>query len=259
MAEVIDDAVTIDELARRTGMTVRNIRAYQSRGLLPPPQVRGRTGYYATEHLTRIQLIRELQAEGFNLESIRRLIDAGGGASNEEVLRFTQELRAPFEDEEPEIVNAEELARKVGGGPPDPELLRRTVKLGLLRPLGDDRFEILSPRLIRAAEELTALGITPQRALSIASRIRRHAEGVARAFVELFLQEVWEPFEEAGRPPERWAEVRSALERLRPLAAESLLGIFQLAMSDAVDSAFGREIVRMSSDHDKRSRRRRRR
>src|SRR2546423_8837463 len=84
--------LTIDELARRTGMTARNIRAHQSRGLLPPPAVRGRTGYYGAEHLARLQLIHELQAEGFNLEAIRRLIEAGNGSSAD-VLRFTRALR----------------------------------------------------------------------------------------------------------------------------------------------------------------------
>src|SRR5919107_3143835 len=67
--------LTIDELAQRTGMTVRNIRAHQSRGLLPPPAVRGRTGYYGEEHVDRIELIREMQGQGFNLEAIRRLVD----------------------------------------------------------------------------------------------------------------------------------------------------------------------------------------
>jgi DNA-binding transcriptional MerR regulator len=62
-----DDELTIDELARRIGMTVRNIRAHQSRGLLPPPEVRGRTGYYGADHVARLELIQELQAEGFNL------------------------------------------------------------------------------------------------------------------------------------------------------------------------------------------------
>jgi hypothetical protein len=58
---------------------------------------------------------------------------------------------------------------------------------------------------------------------------------------------VWKPFEAAGRPPEQWPEVAEALERMRPLAAESLLAVFQLAMSDAVDRAFGRELERMRS------------
>ena len=59
--------LTIDQLAQRTRLTVRNIRAYQSRGLVPPPELRGRTGYYGEEHIARIKLIRELQSEGFNL------------------------------------------------------------------------------------------------------------------------------------------------------------------------------------------------
>src|SRR6476619_6299839 len=121
-------SMTIDELARRTGMTVRNIRAHQSRGLLPHPEVRGRTGYYGEDHLARIELIRELQADGFNLGSIRRLVDSAGGSSAE-VLDFSRTLRAPFEDEQPEIIGAEEMAERFGG-PPDERLLARAEKLG---------------------------------------------------------------------------------------------------------------------------------
>src|SRR3954449_45727 len=81
--------LTIDELARQTGMTVRNLRAHQSRGLLPAPEVRGRTGFYGPEHLARVELIRELQTEGFNLEAIRRLLENSGGRSDE-IPRFTR-------------------------------------------------------------------------------------------------------------------------------------------------------------------------
>ena len=237
--------LTIDELARRTGMTARNIRAHQSRGLLPPPEVRGRTGYYGAEHMARLELIRELQAEGFNLEAIRRLIEAGNGSSAD-VLRFTRAIREPFEDEEPEIATIDQLARAFGpeGGP---ELLERAVKLGLLRSLDDsgERFEQRSPRLARAARELRELGISSQRALDVAAELRRHGDDVAKLFVKLFLDEVWKPFEAAGRPPERWEQIAEALERMRPLAAESLLAVFQLAMSEAVEKAFGRELERM--------------
>ena len=239
--------LTIDELARRTGMTARNIRAHQSRGLLPPPEVRGRTGYYGAEHLARLELIRELQAEGFNLEAIRRLIEAGNGSSAD-VLRFTRAVREPFEDEEPEIVTIDELAQMFGpeGGP---DLLDRAVKLGLLRPLDEEgrSFEQRSPRLAAAARELRRLGVSPQRALDVAARLRRHGDEVAKLFVKLFVDEVWKPFEAAGRPPEQWPEVAERLERMRPLAAESLLAVFGLAMSDAVDRAFGRELERMRS------------
>ncbi len=108
-----EGSMTIDELARRTGMTVRNIRAHQSRGLVPPPEVRGRTGYYGSQHLERIELIKELQADGFNLEAIRRLLEGAGGSSRE-VLDFSRTLRAPFEDEEPEVVDADEMTERWG-------------------------------------------------------------------------------------------------------------------------------------------------
>src|SRR5919197_396691 len=107
-------SMTIDELARRTGMTVRNIRAHQSRGLVPPPDVRGRTGYYGDDHVARIELIKELQADGFNLEAIRRLLEGAGG-SGSEVLSFSRALRAPFEDEQPEILDMREMAERWGG------------------------------------------------------------------------------------------------------------------------------------------------
>ena len=235
-------SMTIDELARRTGMTVRNIRAHQSRGLVPPPRVRGRTGYYGDEHLMRIALIKELQADGFNLESIRRLLEGAGGSSAE-VLDFSRALRAPFEDEQPEILDLEELAERWGGRI-DEGLLARAEKLGLLRPLGDGQIEVISPRLQRAGVELAALGVPPETALEVAAQVRTHARRVAGVFVELFLESVWKPFNRDGRPEEDWPKVRDALERLRPLASEALLAIFQQVMSEAVEEATGRELQR---------------
>jgi DNA-binding transcriptional MerR regulator len=253
-------SMTIDELARRTGMTVRNIRAHQSRGLVPPPEVRGRTGYYGDEHLARIELIKELQGDGFNLEAIRRLLEGAGGSSSE-VLDFSRALRAPFEDEEPEILDAEEMAER-WSGPTDPALLARAEKLGMMRHLGEGRYEILSPRLQRAGVELAALGIPAEKSLEIGEKVRRQARGVARVFVEVFLENVWKPFNRAGRPEEDWPKVREALERLRPLASEALLSIFQQVMSEAVEEAAGREIrqeLREPAPGRKRSRRGKRR
>jgi DNA-binding transcriptional MerR regulator len=236
--------LTIDELARRTGMTVRNLRAHQSRGLLPPPEVRGRTGYYGAEHVARVELIKELQADGFNLEAIRRLIENAGGSTSE-VLRFTRAARETFEDESPDVVTVDELAGRWGEAG-SAELLERAIALGLLRPLGDGRFEDLSPRLGRAGEELAALGVAPDVALEALERLRKHADAVSELFVELFLEHVWRPFDDAGRPPERWPEVREALERLRPLAGDALMAVFGLAMGDAVERAFGEVLERSS-------------
>jgi DNA-binding transcriptional MerR regulator len=232
--------VTIDELARHTRLTVRNIRAYQSRGLVPPPELRGRTGYYNEAHVARIGMIRELQSQGFNLEAILRLIEGAGGET-EEVLRFTQAVREPFEQEEPREVGLDEL-EKTWGDRADPRILRRALELGLLRDLGDGRYEERSPRLSRAGLELSRLGVEADTGLDVIATARRHAEGVAEAYVQLFLNEVWKPFVAAGRPQERWPEVRDALESLRPLAAEVLLAVFGLAMTEATERAFGREL-----------------
>jgi DNA-binding transcriptional MerR regulator len=229
--------LTIDELARGAGMTVRNVRAHQSRGLLPPPEVRGRTGYYGAEHAARLELIRALQDDGFNLESIRRLLERTGGSS-EELLRFTRAAREPFADETPEVIGLADLAQRYGT-PGRVDLLERAVALGLLRPLGADRFEDASPRLARAGEELLALGAAPELLLDVVERLRAHADAVSALFVELFLTHVWRPFDAAGRPPERWPQVREALERLRPLAGDALMAVFGLAMGDAVERAFG--------------------
>jgi DNA-binding transcriptional MerR regulator len=239
MSKAADGEMTIRELAERTGMTVRNIRAHQTRGLLPPPVVRGRTGYYNDEHVARIALTREMQADGLNLEAIRRVLEGGEGAATE-IFDFTRALRAPFEDEAPEIVEAEEL---IGvWGDPDLELMRRAEKLGVLRALPDGRIEVISPRLQRAAVALAELGIGPEGALAAAEKLRRHADGVARSFVDLFVEEIWKPFDRAGRPEGDWPKVREALDRMRPLASDALLAVFQIAMGEAVEKASERTL-----------------
>jgi DNA-binding transcriptional MerR regulator len=249
-----DEQLTIDELARRTGMTVRNLRAHQSRGLLSPPDVRGRVGYYGPEHIARVELIKELQADGFSLELIKRLIDQSGGSSAD-VLRFTRALHEAFVEEEPEIVSLEELAQRFGTD--KPKLLDKALQLGLLRDLGDGRYEDVSPRLSRAGMELDRLGIPPDKALDVVARLRRHADSVARTFVTLFLDAVWKPFDEEGRPADRWPEVADALDRLRPLAGEAVMATFQIAMADAVETAFGREMNRPTRRAEQRPRARR--
>jgi sugar phosphate isomerase/epimerase len=118
----------------------------------------------------------------------------------------------------------------------------------MLRPLGEGSYEILSPRLQRAGIELAALGIPPEEALEIGEKVRRQARGIASVFVEVFIEHVWKPFNRAGRPEEEWPQVREALERLRPLASEAVLAIFQQVMSEAVEEAAGRQLQRELRD-----------
>src|SRR5690242_3751536 len=81
--------MTIEELSSRSGVTTRNIRAYQSRGLLPAPVSRPgqRSAFYTAEHLARLRLVNRLQERGFSLAGIADLLQAwGGGQSLEQVL-----------------------------------------------------------------------------------------------------------------------------------------------------------------------------
>ena len=236
------EELTIEEVSRLTGMTVRNIRAHQTRGLLPPPHVRGRTGFYGREHVARLELIREMQASGFNLKGIKQLLEMTPEGASEEVLHLERVLMAPWEEETPEVISAAELAERFGA---DPKAARRSQDLGLVVPIGGGRFEIPSPSLLKAGEDVLAMGIPLDHALTVMSKVQRAMGMVSQEFVRLFLRDVWRPFAEAGMPPDRLPEVRESLERLRSVAWEVVRPTFQKAMSAEVEEAFGKELRRL--------------
>ncbi len=233
------DELTIDELSAHTGVSVRNIRAHQSRGLLPPPEIRSRTGYYGPEHVARLELIKEMQADGFNLRAIERLVESS--SSSEEALGFKRALTAPFETEQPELIDLEGLAERFGEL--DLKLVRKAERLGVLVPLGDDRWEVPSPILLRYGEQLARLGVPVSSALKVMDELHRSAEAVADAFVRLVVEDVLEPFERAGRPADEWPRVREAIDVLRPMATEALVASFGPRMTHAVERAFGRHLA----------------
>ena len=242
--------MTIDQLAARVGMTVRNVRAHQSRGLLTPPRLRGRTGYYDAEHVARLDLIKDLQAEGLNLEAIRAILQRTPGSSVSEILGFTRAVAEPFTDEEPEIHSASELAAR-WGDQLTADLVEKIIKLGLIRPIGNDQFEVRSPRVERAGNEIAQMGIPAYAAIDVVSELRRHSESIAKIYVRLFIKHVLRPAQDEGGQ-ERWPELQESLARIRPLATEALLGVFQLVMTEEVERALERELERMGSDKKRR-------
>jgi DNA-binding transcriptional MerR regulator len=231
--------LTIEQLSAESGMTVRNIRSHRARGLLPAPEVRERVGYYGPEHLTRLRLIQELQSEGFNLKGIERLLAQSPGLS------FKRALGASFETEEPQSFTAEELAERFPNDNPE-ETLKRAIDAGALIPVGDGRYEARTPSLLDAAEGVLAQGVPLDHALAVLAKVQDRCRSVAREFVKLFMEDVWKPFEAAGYPEERWPEIRTSLEQLRPLSSQALMAIYQMTMSDEVDSAFGKQLERIS-------------
>lgn len=231
--------LTIEQLAATVGMSVRNIRNHSTRGLLPAPEVRARVGYYGADHVARLRLIQDLQADGFNLAAIERLLSGSDGLAAR-LLGLRHAVTTPFEPETPEVVTAEELEQRFGQvSARDAE---RARKLKLLVALGDGRFEAPSPALLNAAEEVIALGIPLNAALEVVERVSRDCDSISRAFTRLFLRELWDPFERAGQPEERWDELIAAVGALRPLASEALLALFKQAMTLQLEGAFGKVI-----------------
>jgi DNA-binding transcriptional MerR regulator len=242
---VTDEAVlTIEQLAAESGMTVRNIRAHRARGLLPAPEVRERVGYYGREHLARLRLIAQMQADGFNLRAIGRLLEQTHGRP-EQLLSLKNAVSAPFESEQPEVFTVADLEERFGE-PADAKTLALAVRTGALTPLGDGRYEAPMPSLLDAAEEVVRRGVPLRHALALLAKVREQCKTVAREFVKLFLEDVWKPFARDDYPQERWSEVTESIERLLPLSSRALLLAYQLTMSQEVEAAFGRELERLT-------------
>jgi DNA-binding transcriptional MerR regulator len=241
-----ENQLTIEQLAAETGMSVRNIRSHQARGLLAPPDVRSRVGYYGPEHVAQLRLIRALQDEGFNLNGIKRLLEDTHG-NVERLLRVRQLLTAPLEGARAETHTAIELGRRFRlDADEGRELLAKAIKLGVLIPVGGDQYEAPNPSLLAVGDEAVRSGIPLRAALAAIEDVQRHCDAASRSFVKLFLREVWRPFAKADMPEERWPEIEDAVERLRPAASGALVTIFQQSLSGQIEAALSEITHRLS-------------
>lgn len=234
--------LTIDQLAQRTGMSTRNIRAHQSRGLLAPPALRGRTGCYNDAHVARIELIQRLQADGFSLALIKRLLRTADD-STDEVQRFSDALHGPFGDEQPRVVELAELQRSFRST--STELFRELEGLRVLRRVDGGKVELLTPHAFEGAEVLSDLGVSAEELVDALAEAHRHVEAVARICLRMFVDRVWLPFERAGHPEEGLGPVLEAIERLRPLVTRGVSSLFQMAMNDVIEHQIGTELRRL--------------
>lgn len=237
--------LTIDELARQAGISVRNVRSHHSRGLLPPPEVRGRTGYYGEEHLERLRLIQELQADGLPLRLVERLLVADADSASR-LVALRRTVMSPLEPGEPVIVTLPELTERFGEL--DDESLQRAVALGALLPRVDGTFQAPLPGLLDTAEEVIRHGVSLPAALQIAQQVRYLCDEAAQSFVELIMNEVWTPFDEAGRPEPEWPVIASAIDAVRPLANEIFMQLLPVSIGQAIERAFGEEL-REEAEH----------
>ncbi|MFF3496456.1 MerR family transcriptional regulator [Streptomyces sp. NPDC002795] len=215
----------IEDLAHHSGATVRTIRAYQDRGLLPRPERRGRANVYADTHLSRLRQIADLLDRGYTLASIKELLeawDAGRGLGG--VLGLVAEVDGPWTDERAGRITRAELDGRFGGEP-DEAAVRDALELGVLErvPGKDDEFLVPSPQELAVAVELHAAGVPLSAIAGHLRELRGQVEHIAARFLEFTTEHVFARYLGPQPPTDaEAAEAASLVRRLRPLAQQSV-------------------------------------
>lgn len=230
---------SIDELAHAASSTVRNVRAYQDRGLVPPPERRGRRGIYTESHLARIRLISQLLDRGYSLANIGELLDAWQrGQELTQLLGLENALTSPWVDEVPAHITMPELL-KLFPGEATAENIRKVIELGLLQPDGL-RFLMPSPRIIQAAGELARLGIPLSEMLDIVRMLRGNVERVAKEMVLLIEKYILNLFGDDNLPPPHEVpRLADTIWRLRPLVNMAVNAEVARAMEKTANQVLG--------------------
>lgn len=242
---------TIDELARLAGTTVRNVRAYQDRGVLPPPERRGRTGIYTDVHLGRLRLIAQLLDRGYTLANIGELLSAWEqGRGLGQLLGLEAAVTSPWTDEAPAVLSTDELREKFGGAFSQPAL-SKALDTGVLERDGE-RFRVPSPQLLHVGAELAAAGVPMDALLDVVTSVRKHLDGVAEELVRLVAEHVFDRRYGPDRlpPPADAPALAELVLRLRPLARMTFNAEIAHAMERAATRVLGERLARVL-DHRK--------
>jgi len=222
--------MTIESLSAAAGTATSTVRMYQSRGLLPPPEHRGRIGYYGPGHLARLRLIGQLQQEGFSLASIKRLTDAWeNGRGLDDVLGLEVQVSAAWAPEEPVRVSLAQFVRFFSGQKVTPGIIRRALRLGLVRMDGLD-IVVRNRKFLEIGTELTSLGIPVSEILDEFETLQSMADAIADRFTGVFERRMWDPFVAAGLPGDQIRPLTESLQRLTTLAE----AVVDVALRDAL-------------------------
>lgn len=250
----------IDELARLAETTVRNVRAYQDRGLLPASRREGRVAFYSDAHLARLRVISQLLERGYTLANIGELIDAWeSGQDVGDLLGLEAVLAEPWTDEKPMVVDGSELAALFGMSEPDDDLIEMALELGVIEAAQasvgtderdgtvSDSFVVPRPRMLHVGAELVAAGIPLNAVLELGARLHEEVDLIARSFVELALTHVFDPVGEPI-PTEEVPRLTEIVRRIRPLAKEAVDAELADAMERHVQAELRERLERILRD-----------
>ncbi|MGP3991011.1 MerR family transcriptional regulator [Streptomyces sp. 3N207] len=214
----------IEDLAHRSGATVRTIRAYQDKGLLPKPERRGRANVYDDSHLARLRQIADLLERGYTLASIKELLqawDEGRGLGG--VLGLVAEVDGPWTDEESGRISRAELD-ELFGGEYDEAAVSEAVALGVLEPLPgrEDEFRVPSPQELSVAAELHKAGVPLLAITEQLRELRGQVEHIAARFLDFTNEHVFVRYLGAHLSDVDASEAADLVRRLRPLAQQTV-------------------------------------
>ena len=221
------ELVTLDELTKRVGMSVRNIRFYTTKGLVPPPIRRGRCGYYSADHVARLQLVSELQAHGFTLAAIEGYVARIPSDATPETIALHRTLLAPWMAELPETISRKELARRAGRPLSDDDLDTLNA-LGVVYPTKQGKFQVAVAHL-SVGVSLLDLGLPFEAALAAQDIFARHGRAIADELTELFRTQVWPAYKEGGASPE---QLQRLVERFKPVTVAALVTAYESAVNE---------------------------
>lgn len=233
MIRAADEELTVDELAARADVTVRTVRFYASRGLLPPPRLQGRTGLYGNDHLSRLDLIRELQDLGFTLSAIERHLERIPEDATTEDLALHRALLTPWTHDLGEDLDRAELDNRAGRELDD-ELVHQLVALGIVEHLDDGRFRLTSSAMLDVGLRILDLELPVEMMVQAKGIVDQHTAEIAGELRELFAARVLRPYVERGRPEDERERVREVTDQLRPLTIQVLVNGFQRAVNDVI-------------------------
>ncbi len=230
MAESVEslrELLTLDELTNRTGLSVRNIRFYTTKGLVPPPLRRGRSGYYTPDHVARLELVQELQTHGFTLSAIERYLSRIPTDATPEDIALHRAMLTPWQSEAPEEMSRSELDRRTNRRLSD-EDLDTLAALGIALRTKRGRYQVATSQLT-VGLGLLDLGFPTEAAIAASDVYAEHGRQIAKELNDLFRTMVWPAYKESGASPEKLREV---VERLKPLSIASLVAAYESAMDE---------------------------
>ena len=225
--EAATELMTLDELTRRVGMSVRNIRFYTTKGLVPPAIRRGRSGYYTPDHLARLELVRELQAHGFTLSAIEKYVAGIPHDATPEDLALARTMLAPWDVERPIEMSRGELSNRAGRELTDDEL-RTLAALGVVFPLKRGQYQVAVSQL-SVGLGLLDRGFPTEAALAAADLYARHGRELSKELYDVFRTLVWPVYRDQGASPET---VRQVVEKIKPLSIASLVSAYEAGMDE---------------------------